>query len=59
MSRIRIIDKGADTRHYDFEYTVPDAARTFLTGHYPVAGKIGAFMCNMCGRILMFAEATE
>jgi hypothetical protein len=37
MGRIRIIDKGADARHYDFEYAVADAARSFFLGQYPVA----------------------
>ena len=56
MCRIRIIDKGADTRHYDFEYSVSDADRSFWTGHYPVAGKVVAYMCDNCARILMFGD---
>jgi hypothetical protein len=54
MYRIRLIDKAHYSAHMDFEYTVPEAERSFWMGHYPVEGKVAAFMCDDCGRLALY-----
>ena len=67
MKAITIIDKtakgGGRPQHSDLEYTVPEAKRSIWTGLLPIEGKITAYMCDGCGRVLLYghprlAEAT-
>lgn len=59
MHSIRLIDKTHQGRHSDLEYALPDAQRSFWLGGYPVEGIVKAYMCDRCGRILLFGEAAE
>jgi hypothetical protein len=55
MHRIRLIDKAyGEARHTDLEYTVPEAKRSFWRGQFPVEGRIIAYMCDRCGRMLLY-----
>jgi hypothetical protein len=37
----------------------PEAKQSFWTGRYPVEGRIVAFICEGCGRILLYGEPNE
>jgi hypothetical protein len=54
MHRIRLIDKAHGGGHNDLEYTVPEARRSFWMSRYPVEGRVGAYMCDGCGRLLLY-----
>jgi hypothetical protein len=56
MHRIRLIDKAHGGRHTDLEYSLPEARRRFWLGTYPIEGKVAAFMCDQCARILLYGE---
>lgn len=60
---IRILDKTARGAgkpvHSDLEYTVPDAKRSLWTGLLPVEGSITAWMCDSCGRVLLYGQPRE
>ena len=55
MTEIRLLDRTYGSEG-DVEYTVPDAKRSFWTGAYPVSGKVITFMCDDCGRIVLFGK---
>jgi hypothetical protein len=57
MHGIRLIDKTHGGRHSDLEYTLPDAQRSLWFGLFPVEGIVKAYMCDRCGRILLFGES--
>jgi hypothetical protein len=59
MHGIRLIDKTHGGHHADLEYTLPEARRSFWLGVFPVEGKVRAYMCDHCGRILLFGEPVE
>jgi hypothetical protein len=55
MYRIRLIDKFSNYQaHGEVEYTVPEAQRSSWTGRFPVEGRVAAFMCDHCGRLLLY-----
>jgi hypothetical protein len=54
MQRIRLIDKSHYETHAEFEYTVPEAERGFWTGQYAVEGRVEAYMCHSCGRVMLY-----
>jgi hypothetical protein len=54
MYRIRLIDKAHGQSHAELEYTVPQAHRSFWLGQYPVEGRVAAYMCDHCGRVLLY-----
>jgi hypothetical protein len=59
MKAIQIIDKtarGPMGVHSDLEYTVPEAKRSIWTGLLPIEGKISAFMCDGCGRVILYGH---
>ena len=58
MHRIRLIDKTHGV-HADLEYTLPEAQRGFWLARFPVEGKVRAYMCDHCARILLFGEPAE
>ena len=59
MQEIKLIDKSHYGTHTDFEYTLPDAERSFWTSQYPVQGRTASFMCPSCGRIDLYGVAKE
>ena len=63
MKAIKIIDKTVEgvgtAAHSDLEYTAPEAKRSFWKGLFPVEGKITAYMCDGCGRILLYGQPQE
>lgn len=54
---IRLIDKAAYGMHAELEYAVPESRRGFWTKTFPVAGRVTAYMCQQCGRILLYGSA--
>lgn len=54
LHHVRLIDKGHADGHRDLEYTVPEAKRSFWGSQYPVVGRVDAYMCNGCGRLLLY-----
>jgi hypothetical protein len=62
MTAIRVLDNtgGIGTPgHCELGYTVPDAKRSVWTGFFPVEGTVAAFMCEGCGRILLYGKPRE
>ena len=59
MNRIRLIDKAHDGGHTSLEYSAHDAVRSLWFGKYPVAGVVTAYMCDDCGRILLFGGNSD
>jgi hypothetical protein len=58
LKEIKVIDKAGSVAnlHSELEYTVPEAHRSYWTGHFPVEGKIAAYMCDGCGRVLLYGH---
>lgn len=57
LVEIRLIDKtGEYSSHARLEYTSREASRSFWSGRFPVEGKISAYMCGGCGRILLYGD---
>ena len=63
MKSITIIDKtakgGGRPQHTELEYTVPEKKRSIWTGLLPIEGKITAYMCDGCGRVLLYGQPRE
>ncbi len=61
LTPIQIIDKKGVgiTPHGVLEYTVSEAKPSMWTGQFPVEGKVHAYMCDGCGRVLMYAQVAE
>lgn len=59
VHQIRLIDKGHGDTHKEWEYTYPDAKKGKFLGRYPVEGQIKAFMCQWCGRVVLYARRQE
>ena len=47
------------SKNNQLEYTVPDAKRSFWTGLLPIEGKIAAYRCEGCGRVLLYGQPRE
>ncbi|QDU44354.1 hypothetical protein [Symmachiella dynata] len=58
LKAVRLIDKAFNT-HENVEYTVPEAKRSFWSGQFPIEGKVAAFMCDSCGRMLFYGQSKE
>ena len=58
MNVIRIIDNAGQVGHALLSYAAPDAERSFWTGQFPVAGVVQAYMCQSCGRIALYGNAS-
>jgi hypothetical protein len=57
MHAIKIIDRGGGAFRRErgvIYYTVPEARRSFWTGEFPIEGKLAAYMCQGCARILLY-----
>jgi hypothetical protein len=64
MSPIIIMDKSGPglTRHSvigSLEYRLPDDRVSFWTGKYPTAGPVEAFLCQECGRIVLYGARPD
>jgi hypothetical protein len=60
LEEIRLVDKTTVSGggHFDLEYTVPEAKRSFWDQKFPVAGRVSALMCQSCGRVLLYGQPT-
>jgi hypothetical protein len=59
MREILIVDISVSIRtpaQGKLIYMAPEAKRSFWTGRLPVEGKVTPYMCDGCGRILMYGE---
>ena len=62
LRAIKLIDPTRMTDLPNIWYTVPEASRRFWTGKYPVEGladQIDAFICDACGRIMVYGVAKQ
>ncbi len=59
LTSIQIIDKKGEriAPHGVLEYAVSDAKRSKWRGRFPVEGRVHAYMCDACGRVLLYAKA--
>lgn len=53
MAEIRLIDKSDYGIHTDMEYALAESKRSW-TSYFPLGGKVTAFMCGECGRIVLY-----
>jgi hypothetical protein len=56
---IQLFDKGHGQVHHDLEYALPEAKRGRWLPMFPVEGKIIAYLCDGCGRVLLYAQPYE
>ena len=56
---IRLIDKSNYGAQDNFAYTLPEEKVKFWTGSYPVKGRVTAFLCEACGRIIHYGVAND
>ena len=58
---IKIVTREATYRTQStfLKYTVPEAKRSIWTGAYPIEGDIVAYMCDSCGRVLLYGHPQE
>ena len=56
MGPIYLIDRGHGDQHRDMEYAAEEG---WFLWRFPTAGKVRAFMCNECGRILLYGQPFE
>ncbi len=59
MTEIRVIDRAYHPIHGPLEYAAGDAKRGIWLGRFPIEGRIKSFMCDMCGRVLLYAKPKE
>lgn len=61
LTPIQLIDKigMGITPHGVLEYAVGEAERSKWTGQFPVEGRVHAYMCDVCGRVLLYAGVTN
>ncbi len=59
LTGIRIIDKAYRPMHANLEYAPGDAERGVWLGRFPIEGSIEGFLCNQCGRVLLYAGPKE
>ena len=63
MKAIKIVDRLLEglviTKNNELAYTVPEAKRSFWTGVLPIEGRIIAYMCEVCGRVLLYGQPNE
>jgi hypothetical protein len=60
MASIVLMDKVVAHPAYagvrELEYREPDDRRGFWSGKYATAGRVQAFMCGACGRIVLYGS---
>jgi hypothetical protein len=54
-----MLDQSAGGMHFDLEYSLPEAKRSFWSKRYPVEGKVVAYMCDGCGPIILYGEPVQ
>jgi len=55
LSPVKLIESGGTHwRHTETEYAAGDAQQGLLSGRFPVEGRVRAWMCADCGRILLY-----
>ncbi len=59
MTEIRVIDKAHYPSQGALEYSAGDAKRGKWLGNFPIEGQIKSFMCDKCGRVLLYAQPNE
>lgn len=59
MTEIRVIDKAYHPSQTALEYAAGDAKRGKWLGNFAIAGEIKSFMCDKCGRVLLYAKPNE
>ena len=59
MTGIRMIDKACRPPHAALEYAAAEAKPGIWLGHFPIEGRIEGFMCDKCGRVLLYAVPKE
>ena len=55
LKGIRIIDKAYRPMHASLEYAAGDAERGVWMGRFPIEGEIEGYLCDKCGRVLLYA----
>ncbi|QDT48723.1 hypothetical protein Pan258_27680 [Symmachiella dynata] len=58
LKAVRLIDNDFG-RQREVEYTVPDAKKDFGSSRFPIEGKVAAFLCDSCGRMLFYGQSKE
>lgn len=59
LQPIRLIDKAHYGLPEQLEYTQIDAKPEFWTGLVPTEGKIEAFICLTCSRVLLYGSPRQ
>ena len=59
LEEIRLIDKSDKGYHTDLQYSLPEAKRGLWLGRFPIEGRILAYMCGKCGRVILYADPTR
>ncbi len=61
LAAIQIIDKKGAwlAAHTVLEYAVGESKRSEWTGQFPVQGRVHAYMCDGCGRVLLYGGADD
>ncbi|MBU0719266.1 MAG: hypothetical protein KJ749_13540 [Planctomycetes bacterium] len=59
MVGIRMIDKAHGPRQKTLEYAAGDAKPGILFGRVPIMGQIEGFLCDKCGRVLLYAKPKD
>lgn len=59
MTGIRLIDKAYRPIHSTLDYAAADVERGIWLGRFPIEGQIEGFMCDKCGRVLLYAIPSE
>ncbi len=59
MYPIRLIDNAQGGTHTELEYGLSESQRSFWLARFPIEGKVRAYMCEQCARILLYGEANK
>ena len=60
LHEVKLLDKGPyGSLGAGIEYALPDAKRGFWSGRLAVAGSVQAYICENCGRILLYSRQEE
>ena len=59
LREITIIDRAYRPVHQTVEYAAGDAERGVWLGRFPIEGRILGFVCDQCGRVLLYAQPKE
>lgn len=61
MAPIVLMDRYHPNSRFsqELEYRLPGDKPSFWTGKYPSGGKVQAFMCGDCGRIVLYGRVPD